>query len=291
MRVALAQLAPVPGDVEANLERLREVVRSHPAELYVFPELFLSGYRIGDQFHRIALSPGDPPMESLRQLSASKRVALAVGAPIRHARAGEVENAVLLTGADGSVAWRGKRFLPTHGPFEEGATFTPASGSSIVEIDHHRLGVQICYDAFFPEVSRELAFAGAEILLVLSAAPVTSRRLFDRVLPARAVENAVPLVYVNRVGVEDGIVFGGGSQSLDARGENLDPPAGASERGKEAVWVVDVDLGEAARWRPFRPVLRDIAPHRTGPRASARERPGDRPALGTDHPAGRTGPL
>jgi predicted amidohydrolase len=104
-------------------------------------------------------------------------------------------------------------------------------------------------------------------LVIISAAPVTSRRLFDRVLPARAVENALPLVYVNRVGVEDGVVFGGGSQSLDARGESLDPPTPPGPRSEEGTWVVSIDLAEAARWRPFRPVLRDIAPHRA-PRPS-----------------------
>ena len=234
MQVALAQLAPVPGDVPANLARIARVLTEHPAKVYVFPELFLSGYRIGDRFHDLALTPESPPMDELRRLARGAGASIFVGAPVRHARAGEVENAALIVGPDGAIEVRSKRFLPTYGPFEEGAIFTPSAASAVVGVGGHAIGVQICYDAFFPEVSRELAFAGAELLVVLSAAPVTSRRLFDRVLPARSVENALPLVYVNRVGVEDGIVFGGGSQALDARGESLDPPPTTAARSDEA---------------------------------------------------------
>lgn len=289
MRINLAQLAPVPGEVLPNLEKLRAAVLARPADLHVFPELFLSGYRVGDGFQRIALAPDGEELASLQRFCRSQGTAVVVGAPVRHARRGEVENAAVLVGPDGRLAVRAKRFLPTYGPFEEGALFTPAARSDPVELGDLRLGLQICYDAFFPEVSRELVLGGADLLLVLSAAPVTSRRLFDRVLPARAVENAVPLVYVNRVGVEDGVVFGGGSQAFDARGEtppSVDAPEEA-QRGTERVWSVEIDPGEAARWRPFRPVLRDVALARarsdapTGPASSAA------PA----HPSSRTDSL
>ena len=263
MRVVLAQLAPVPGDLEANLDRVRSVVGDRRADLFVFPELFLTGYRIGDAMHRLALAPGGAPFRTLAGLARRRRTSILVGAPVRHERPGEIENAAVLAAPDGRLEIRGKRFLPTYGPFEEGSVFSAARSSAIVRVGDRALGLQICYDAFFPEVSRELALGGAELLAILSAAPVTSRRLFDRVLPARAVENAVPVVYVNRVGVEDGVVFGGGSQALDARGERLDDdgPGPTASRSEERVTTVEIDLTDAARWRPFRPVLRDVAPH------------------------------
>ena len=123
------------------------------------------------------------------------------------------------------------------------------------------VGLEICYDAFFPEVSRDLAVAGAELLVVVSAGPITSRSLFEKVLPARAVENACPLVYVNRVGVEDGLVFGGGSVALNARGERVEEEAIAlpSLSKGERIACVEIDVAGGARWRPFRPVLRDIS--------------------------------
>ena len=262
MRVVLAELAPAPGDVGANLERLRSVVSTSSADLIVFPELFLSGYRVGDRMHQIALHPDDATVESLLGIAHDRGAAIAVGTPWAHPeRPGEVQNAALLVAPDGGLAVQVKRYLPNYGPFEEASTFTPTDRSDTATVGRHRIGLEICYDAFFPEVTRALALAGADLFVVLSAAPTTSGRLFQKVLPARAVENAAPLVYVNRVGVEDGIVFGGGSTAYDARGEPVESktlplPGGAPE---EKLLEVELDLDEHPRWRPFRPVLRDVA--------------------------------
>lgn len=261
MRVILAQLAPARGDVAANLARLEAVVRAHPGDLAVFPELFLSGYRVGDRIHGLALTAGDGRIAALERLAGSG-TAVAVGAPVAlPERRGEVANSVLLCAPGAPTFRQVKRYLPTFGPFEEGSWFTPSPTSVPARVGDRAVGLEICYDAFFPEVSRELALGGAELLVVVSASPVTSRRLFEKVLPARAVENGLPLVYVNRVGVEDGVVFGGGSVALDSRGEPLEArPLDVPGLGdQESVALVELDLDEAARFRPFRPVLRDLA--------------------------------
>ena len=262
MRLALAQLAPAPGEVDANVARVAEVVRAAHADVAVFPELFLSGYRIGDRFHRLALTDGDPPTEGLRALARSTGTTVVVGAPLASTeRRGEVHNAALAFLPTEELFVQVKRYLPTFGPFEEGVLFTATDASRPVVVGGRSLGLEVCYDTFFPEVSRQLALSGAELLLVLSASPVTSRRLFERLLPARAIENAVPVVYVNRVGVEDGVVFGGGSGAWDARGEPIptDSVALSGLEPEERVETVTIDPGESARWRPFRPVLRDVA--------------------------------
>jgi predicted amidohydrolase len=262
MRILLAQLAPRPGDVAANLERIRSAVGAAPSDLAIFPELFLSGYRVGDRIHRLALREGDAPTAALRAIARESRATIVVGAPIESTeRPGEVHNAALAVRPDGEIHTQVKRYLPTFGPFEEGAHYTATDESRPVPVAARSVGLEICYDAFFPEVSRTLALAGAELLVILSASPVTSGPLFSRLLPARAIENGFPVVYVNRVGVEDGVVFGGGSGAWDARGETIEPtvvnaPGGSVE---ERLLQVEVDLLEAARWRPFRPVLRDVA--------------------------------
>jgi predicted amidohydrolase len=264
MRVVLAELAPRPGEYAANAARVGAVLSSVRADLVVFPELFLSGYRIGDQFHRRAVEGTRVALPQIAQAARSAPTAVVVGAPTSSAeRAGEIQNSAILVGPDPEPFVQGKRYLPTYGPFEEGSLFTPVHHSETHPLAGHPVGLQICYDAFFPEVSRELAHRGAELLVVISAAPVTSRRLFEKVLPARAVENASPVVYVNRVGVEDGIVFGGGSAAWDARGERLPETVVPVEKTVEEdrVVAVEIDLTEAARWRPFRPVLRDVSTH------------------------------
>ena len=98
-----------------------------------------------------------------------------------------------------------------------------------------------------PRCSARSRSTGATLFVCVSAAPVTSRRLFEKVLPARAVENAAPLVYVNRVGVEDAIVFGGGSRAYDARGEPLAerPVPGLALGPDERLISVELDTAEA----------------------------------------------
>jgi predicted amidohydrolase len=261
-RLVLGELAPVPGDAAANVERVASVLAAAPSDLAVFPELYLSGYRVGDRFHGLALRPGDAPWKALGALAEKHRTAVLVGAPLRSdARKGEVQNAALLFRPDGSVGTQVKRFLPTFGPFEEGVPFSPTDASVPLGLGAHPLGVAICYDTFFPEVFRALALAGADLLVVLSASPVTSHGLFAKLLPARAIENGLPVVYVNRVGVEDGVVFGGGSGVWDPRGEpvDLDEVAVPGLGREEKVLSGAVDLTEPSRWRPFRPVLRDVA--------------------------------
>jgi predicted amidohydrolase len=262
MRLLLAQLAPRPGDVAGNVERIRAAVAAAPSDLAVFPELFLSGYRVGDRIHRLALREGDAPTAALRAIARESRATIVVGAPVVSTeRQGEVQNAAIVVRPDGEVHTQVKRYLPNFGPFEEGAHYTATDESRPIPVAARSIGLEICYDAFFPEVSRALALAGAELLGVISASPVTSGPLFARLLPARAIENGFPVVFVNRVGVEDGMVFGGGTGAWDSRGESI-PTTPATVPGlgdEEQLLHVEIDLQEAARWRPFRPVLRDVA--------------------------------
>ncbi len=237
-------------------------MQARSSDLAVFPELFLSGYNLGDRVHALSLRDGDPTTEALRRIARDTRTALLVGAPLAlGGRRGEVENAALLVRPAGTVSTQSKRYLPNFGPFEEGLAYTPTDESRPFDVDGHRVGVEICYDVFFPEVARDLALGGAELIVNISASPVTSRRLFEKLLPARAIENGCPVVYVNRVGVEDGFVFGGGSGAWDSRGEPLAAEAVAWETAtaEEQLLAVEIDLPAAARWRTFRPVLRDAA--------------------------------
>lgn len=270
MRAALAELAPRPADVAGNLATVERVARAAHADLLAFPELFLSGYHVGDRLRSLAVREGDGTLEALVRLARATSCTLVVGAPAVSAeRPGEVENVAVVVDRRGAVHRPSKRYLPTFGPFEEGLVFTPASRAVPVRVDGMCLGVEVCYDAFFPEVTRELAVGGADLLLNISASPVTSRRLFEKVLPARAVENGLPVLYVNRVGVEDGLVFGGGTGGWDARGEPLavaPVEVGGLEAGEQVV-AAEIDLADSARWRPFRPVLRDVVarPTAAGP--------------------------
>lgn len=271
MRLLLAELAPRRGATDANLDRIAASLVGRRVDVAVFPELFVTGYALGDRVHRLALAADGPEMDRLDAIARDARTALVVGAPRASSeRVGEVENVALAVAPGGDRHHRAKRYLPTYGPFEEGQFFSPAARSDPVPLAGHAVGLAICYDAFFPEVFRALALGGADLLILLSASPVTSRRLFERILPARAIENATPLVFVNRTGVEDGIVFGGGSGAWDARGEPipLEERPGAAAGPGEHLFEVEIDLSAIRGWRPFRPVLRDAAARPESPGAA-----------------------
>ncbi len=260
LRLTLVEAAPVRGDLAENLRRVQAILRDGPeADLVVFPELFLSGYRVGDRLSRMALGPTSPELEGLSTSVREKGCWLLLGAPWAPAeRPGEVLNVALVFSPEGFQGTRTKRYLPTFGPFEEGVLFSAGGRSEVLPTPWGRWGVEICYDTFFPEVSRDLARGGAVLLVVLSASPVTSRPLFERLLPARAIENGLSVAFCNRTGVEDGLVFAGGSGVWDVRGNLVG--AEVTELGPEArLLTYRLDMNEPARWRPFRPVLRDLS--------------------------------
>lgn len=259
MRLVLAELRPQPGRTGENLRLLeRALTLAGPADLIAFPELYLNGYTVGDRLHRIALHPGSEEVAKLKGIAHAHGTWICLGTPyVGGARKGETQNVALLVGPEGQPHLQGKRYLPTFGPFEESRIFSPATERPLFPTPFGNLGLLICYEVFFPELSRTLAMAGADLILVISASPVTSKGLFEKLLPARAVENATAVAYVNRIGVEDSLVFAGGSGAWDPRGEALE--ARVIDLGREGrLLAYDVPLEEYRHFRPMRPVLRDL---------------------------------
>src|SRR5207245_9149616 len=102
-----------------------------------------------------------------------------------------------------------------------------------------KLGILICHDACFPELAKAYALEGADALAIISASPATSKPFFDKILPARAIENTLFVLYANLVGTELSIVFQGGTQAIGPRAEDL----GRGKDFEEDVVIADVDLG------------------------------------------------
>ncbi|HKZ90277.1 MAG TPA: carbon-nitrogen hydrolase family protein, partial [Thermoplasmata archaeon] len=162
----------------------------------------------------------------------------------------------VLTMPDGRVASYRKVHPANFGPFEEGLYFGRGSELTLVDTKLGKIGLLICYDAFFPELSKAYALQGADILAIISAAPATSKSFFDKILPARAIENAVFVLYANLVGTELNIVFQGGTQAIGPRGEDL----GRAEDFEEFIVEATIDPRDVKTARTFRPTLRDTRP-------------------------------
>ncbi|MFQ6012261.1 MAG: carbon-nitrogen hydrolase family protein [Thermoplasmata archaeon] len=253
---ALVQAEPKVGDKAANLRKMATFVRKHPAQLYLFGELYLSGYMARDLFPKLAEPLDGPSVKRVSQLAQEANAHIVFGMPERDADTGLRYNSSVFVFPDGeAVAYR-KLYPANFGPFEELQYFRRGSELKVVRTDLGKIGLLICYDTFFPEVPKGLALQGAEILACLSAAPATSKGFFDKVIPARAIENTCFFLYANLVGTELNMVFQGGTQAVDPRGEEL----GRAKDFQEDVVRCTVDPRDVVAARKFRPTVRDTRP-------------------------------
>lgn len=238
MRAILAQLDPAPGDRAANAARVVGLLEEHPgADLAVLPELYLDGYDPG----RAAsdASPAEAVVELLGAAAARHRTAIAVGFLERRPDGG-VANAVALLDAGGALAGV---YRKTHlfGAGERGA-FAAGDDLLVAELDGRAVAPLVCFDVEFPEPARACARAGAEVLVTVAAnmAPYApDHRLAVR---ARALDNRLPHLYVNRAGSEDGHAFVGGTCVVGPDGRVLASVDDGDLTGEapEAVLVHDV---------------------------------------------------
>lgn len=217
MRVLLAQLDPAPRDLDANAEAVAGALAAAPeAELAVFPELFLSGYET-DDVGALALDPAaaGTPLATVRAAAAEHGTAVLVGF-VERTPDGGAANAVACVERDGSLAAVYRKTHLFGG--EERAAFTPGDGLLVVTLAGRRVGPLICFDVEFPEPARALAKAGAELLVTVAANMEPYGPDHALAARARALDNRLPHVYVNRVGDEAGLRFVGGSAAIAAGG-------------------------------------------------------------------------
>lgn len=257
---ALAQVATCPGQFRHNLERHLEAVdraRTVGADLVLFPELSLSGYLLAHGVMEEAFAADDPRLRPL--LDASRRVSIVIGAPLREP-AGGISNAALLL-EDGEV--RGihrKLYLPTYGMFDEGRYFVPGRRLTPLVSRLGRFGVLICEDAWHLSTAVLLAQAGVDALLIVAGGPTeidggdepAGTRRWHWIVGATAVTSVTPVCFANRCGWEEGVLFGGGSWAVDARGRSLVDPAPAVE---ESLTMAPVSAADTARTRTLVPIL------------------------------------
>ena len=239
MRVALAQIDPIVGDLDGNraliLERIGDAQRAG-ADLVVFPELATTGYPPED----LLLRPGflRAAAESLEQVALEARdIVVLVGAP--HLER-DLYNACAVC-ADGEVkAMVKKRFLPNYGVFDEMRYFAPGQELFLVEHGDTLIGVTVCEAMWQPgPPTSDLALAGAQLIVNISASPFHLLRDREReeMFRTRARDNSAYIAFCNTVGGQDELIFDGHSLVIDDDGTVLARAPGF----EEALLVVDVD--------------------------------------------------
>ena len=240
MKVTIAQLNPMVGDVQGNLRRILELLPrlSAATDLLVFPELFLVAYPPRDLLEKPALI--DRTRAALGELVEASRsypgLGLLVGAPVRTEEpVGKgLYNAALLICAGRILLTRAKSLLPAYDVFDETRYFDPGPAVQVVPFKDEVLGISICEDAWgdFEFSSRKiytldpiklLADQKATLLINISASPfyVGKEEIRFNLIRGHARRHGLPFVYVNQVGGNDELIFDGRSLAVDSRGEPL----------------------------------------------------------------------
>ncbi|MEK6986844.1 MAG: carbon-nitrogen hydrolase family protein [Candidatus Thermoplasmatota archaeon] len=253
MKAALAQLAPTLGAKEKNLRKLEKAVATAESDLVLAGELYLTGYMARDAFARLAEPIDGPSVKVAAKMAEDHGAHILFGMPEREAGTRRLYNTSVMVLPDGRVASYRKIYPANFGPFEEGLYFGRGNELTLVDTKLGKIGLLICYDSFFPELAKAYALQGADILAIVSASPATSKPFFDRILPARAIEDTIYVLYANLVGTELNIVFQGGTQAIGPRGEDL----GKARDFEEDTVLAEVDLRDVKTARTFRPTLRD----------------------------------
>ena len=261
LTVRLAQMRPVLGDVPRNLARHLELAAAATAEgvdLIVFPEMSLCGYYVRDLAAEVALRREAGELAALAE--ASRGVSILAGyvdeTPEHFLRlcAGYFERGALL-------ATHHKVYLPTYGMFDEERYFAAGERVRAFDTRFARMAALVCEDLWHPSTAYIAALDGAQIILAPANSPARgargpqwdTARAYEALLSTYALLFGVYVVFVNRVGYEDGVHFWGGSRVIGPDGNALAPPAGPEEETP----TVTLDLGAVRRARIEAPLLAD----------------------------------
>jgi len=259
LSLLLAQTGPKLGNKERNLKQISEQAskaRKKNVDLLIFPELHLTGYTMRDEVSHLAESIPGPSTRKVETLAREHGVHVVFGMPEESEVKGVIHNTAVFVGPKGLVGRYRKIHLPTHSVFEERRYYRPGQEASVFKTDIGTIGLSICYDLYFPELTRLQALQGAELVVCISASPGLRRRFFEGFCLSRAMENAVYLAYVNRVGIEEGLQFWGGSRVIAPNGSVL----AQCKYDLEEFQICKVDLSEVSRARAFIPTIKDLEP-------------------------------
>ncbi|MBA3620013.1 MAG: amidohydrolase [Acidothermales bacterium] len=262
MRITLAQVDSRLGDIDANFELAHDTVASaveESADLVVFPELFLSGYSVGEVDADLSIRPDDPRIEKLARRAGG--TGLLVGFMESGPHGPHTYNSTVYYEGDRLVHVHRKLYLPAYAPFEERDHFSPGQTLRAFPVrPANRMAVLLCNDAWQPQLAFLATQDGAQVLLVPAASAQSifpdrydSREYWHDITRFYGRMFQLFVVFVNRVGSEGSLRFWGGSHIVDPWG-NL---VGEAAREQEQLLTVDLDMAEIRRRRRQVPLVKE----------------------------------
>jgi len=262
MKIWLIQMEPKLKDKEQNLTKIHSYLDRAVKEkvnLIAFPELALTGYMCRKDFFDLAEPIPGPSTKEIVERAAKENIYVVLGIP--ELGDGYIYNSAPLFGPKGLVGVYRKIYLPNHisargVTYEEQMFFRPGNKLVAFETDFGKIGIEICYDIWFPEIARAYALLGAWFILNITAAPAGVPELFRLLSRARAMENVCYFGLVNQVGRQENILFGGGSCVANYLSE-MKAEGSIGDTGKEEVLECQINSEEAQRHRFYLPVLKN----------------------------------
>lgn len=260
MRIGLAQLDSILGDVDANLSRAHKVVteaKSQGIDLVVFPELFLTGYSLAEIEEDVALEVDDERIKALAEEANS--TGMLIGFQEGQRRPHTYNSATYLEGG-AVIHTHRKAYLATYGQWEESKHFTPGSSLRAFDTRFGRMATLICFDLWQPAFVFVAVQDGAQMLLV----PANSAKkefsdqalnedLWPDITRFYATIFECYVVFVNRVGREGDLHFWGGSHIVNPQGRVVVE----APHDEETVVVTDIDLSTVNQRRRETPLLKE----------------------------------
>ncbi len=222
IRVALAQIDVRPGEVEKNLQSVHSAAlqaKSQQADIVIFPELVTSGYT-DDLLQYADPMVNDSPADKVRKMAKENKLWIAFGFPEQVKGRKKLFNSLALVDSHGVVR---EKYHKIHlfTPMRDDVFFQAGTKLKVLKTEFGVFGLSTCYDLRFPEMYRLLAHMGAELILCPAQWPCPRQNHWDTLLRARAIENQVFMIGLNRVGEGIGDSFCGGSGVIDMFGKAL----------------------------------------------------------------------
>lgn len=258
LTVAAVQMDCVLKDKERNLQKAEEYIRQtgEKVDLICFPEFFSTGYSlklIGDDFYTLAEPIPGPTVSRLAKLAKEYNTAI-VGNIVEkdEVKEGVLYDTTFVINEFGEYIGK---YRKSHLYPAEHAYFRAGSEFPIFQVCGVNIGTATCYDHAFGEIFRALALQGAEVIVIPSVVPKNYEYLLDLRTRARAQDNQIFTIAINRVGVEDGIEYCGLSKVVNPRGEVI-----SETKDEETVIIKTIDLSEVLKERKQEPILRSRRP-------------------------------
>lgn len=259
IRIALIQMDCMIKNKDENLSKALAFLDelNGKADIACFPELFTTGYNldlINDDFYDLAEPISGPTTELMGQKANKHKLAILGDIVERDKyRKGVLYNTTFLLDAKGQLVgkYRKSHLYPT-----EHRYFRPGDRLQVFDLGGLTVGVAICFDHAFPQIFTILALQGAEVIFLPSAVPVGYEYLLNLRTRARAQDNQLFTVAVNRVGREGNVTYCGLSKVVSPRGEVI----AEASNSKEEFLVVELDLNMILKERKQEPVLRSQRP-------------------------------